>query len=128
MSKRSFEISKVKVIFIFILSVFMALPLSLSSQDIDDPEYKKFIKDNLYLIGVFRGVFGANNYVVSEGGKPFFCIPPKMILNEEKILKEIMSEIATQKNSEKFQHGDIGAPSELVVSSFMARKFPCKSE
>lgn len=95
------------------------------AQEFGDPEYKKFIKDNLYVIGLYRGASGINTYLIEEKKDPIFCIPPKVASDERYIVRMLEEEIAHPTYSKKYQYTDVGAPTDMVVASTLAKKFPC---
>ena len=112
--------------------VFAALCLAFPSvvfpQNVDDPGYSKFIKDNLYMVGLYRGASGINTYLISEKKDPLFCVPPEIASDERKVINIIKGEISHPTYSKKYQYKDAGAPPDMVVAATLMKKFPCAAK
>ena len=111
----------------FCTAVFAALHLcSTAFADIDVSKYPLFMKQfgpdfKHYLVGVGRGVFWAN-MLLTSGGRPIFCMPSRLHLDEGLILSLIDQEIRDPPSGKTWA-GDTSV--ELIMVYAFIDRFPC---
>ena len=107
-----------------LLAALIATTTSFCFAEMSIKDFKKYKNEDshsFYVLGVGMGYSMANIQMIANGQKPMYCVPKKLVLNQDNYMA-LVNEGINEKLLEKTKSDSV----ELLLLLKLQKQFPCK--